>query len=253
MSDVRIQTGVKGLDEMLFGGVYAASSTAVNGPSGTGKTTLGLQFLVEGMKQEESGLLVSFEQFPEQLYRDALNFGWDLNDYQERGLLKVLFTSPSIFLEELEKERGIIDTFAVGGGRRVFIDPVTYFKYQNGESSFLRKTYNLLVNGLKRNQLTSFLTCETAKFFGDSGEIDEELAFVVDNIILLRYIEIESKVLNAIIVLKSRGSNRMKDIRRYDIGEGGIVTEKAFVGQEGLLTGIPRRSFTEKMSKEFEL
>lgn len=253
MSGEKIKTGIAGLDEMLYGGLVPGSASAINGASGTGKTTLGLQFLVTGMNMDEPGLLVSFEQFPEQIYRDAKNFGWDLQDYQKKGLLRVLFTSPPIFLDELEREKGIIDNFAFEGGRRVFIDPITYFRYEGESPAFLRKTYNLMTNGLKRAKLTSLLTCETSRFFGDSGEIDEELAFVVDNIILLRYVEIESRIHTAILVLKSRGSKRVKDIRRYDINDRGIEVEKVFTGREGILTGTPRRSFTEKILKEFEL
>lgn len=251
---MKLKTGIAGLDEMLSGGVYAASSTSINGPAGSGKTTLCLQFLASGVKNNEAGLYVTFEQFPEQLYRDAKNFGWDLEKWEKEGKIKVLFTSPEEFVVELEAQLGLIDKLVIENDiKRIVIDPVSYFRFLARDPNELRRTYYNLINGLKRAGLTSFLACETTRFFGNSGEIDEELAFVVDNIIILRYVEIESTIQHAIAVVKSRGSKRAKDIRQYNITEKGIEVTGTFKGQEGILTGIPRKSISEKVAREFEL
>ncbi len=250
----KVTTGIKELDKMLYDGVYEQSVTALNGASGTGKTTFGMQFIVGGIKKNEPGIIVSFEQFPEQLYRDASSFKWDFRKYEKEGKLKIVFTSPEVFQAELEKEKGLIDQYTLEiGAKRILIDPVTYFRYLAQDNGSLRITYNRLVNGIKRCGLTGFLTCELGQFYGDSGQIDEELAFVVDNIILLRYVEIESRIYTALTILKTRGSNRAKDIRRYEITPKGIEIQKIFEGREGLLTGTPRRTFAERLAKEFEL
>ncbi len=251
---MKLKTGINGLDEMFGGGVYECSSTSINGPAGSGKTTLSLQFLASGVQNNEAGLYVTFEQFPEQLYRDAKNFGWDLKKWEEEGKIKVLFTSPEEFVIELENQLGLIDKLVIEKEiKRIVIDPVSYFRFLTRDSNELRRTYYKLINGLKRAGLTSFLACETTRFFGNSGEIDEELAFVVDNIVILRYVEIESTIQHAIAIIKSRGSKRAKDIRQYDITEKGIKVFRTFKGQEGILTGIPRKSIAEKVAREFEL
>lgn len=251
---MKLKTGITGLEEMLNGGVYPVSSTSINGPAGSGKTTLCLQFLAGGVQNNEPGLYVTFEQFPEQLYRDAKNFGWDLEKWEKEGKIKVLFTSPEEFVIELETQLGLIDKLVMEKDiKRIVIDPVSYFRFLTRDPNELRKTYYKLINGLKRAGLTSFLACETTHFFGNSGEIDEELAFVVDNIIILRYVEIESTIQHAIAIVKSRGSQRAKDIRQYDISEKGIEISSTFKGREGILTGIPRKSVAEKVAREFEL
>lgn len=251
---MKLKTGISGLDEMLHGGVYEKSATSINGPAGSGKTTLCLQFLVGGVQNNEAGLYVTFEQFPEQLYRDAKNFGWDLEKWEKEGKVKVLFTSPEEFATELETQLGLIDQLVIEKNiKRIVIDPVSYFRFLVNNTNELRRTYYKLINGLKRAGLTSLLACETTRFFGSSGEIDEELAFVVDNIIILRYVEIESSIQHAIAIVKSRGSQRAKDIRQYDITDKGIVVTSTFKGQEGILTGIPRKSIAEKVAREFEL
>lgn len=74
----RVKTGIAQLDHMLGGGFLAGDAVLVMGGAGTGKTTLGLQYLVNGATEfGENGIYVTFEQMPDQLYRDAMNFGWD--------------------------------------------------------------------------------------------------------------------------------------------------------------------------------
>ncbi|MFN2166760.1 MAG: RAD55 family ATPase, partial [Anaerolineae bacterium] len=98
----RVRLGVSGLDQMLDGGLLSGSIALLQGAPGTGKTTLGMQFLNEGVAREEAGLLVTFEQFPHTLYRDALTHGWNLREYEQEGLLRVVFTSPQVFLSSLQ-------------------------------------------------------------------------------------------------------------------------------------------------------
>ena len=99
----RAPLGVSGLDKMLDGGLIAGSIALLQGAPGTGKTTLGMQFLYEGVTQhDEAGLLVTFEQFPHTLYRDALAHGWNLRELEQEGKLRVVFTSPQVFLSSLQ-------------------------------------------------------------------------------------------------------------------------------------------------------
>lgn len=249
----KLSTGIAGLDEMTHGGFYEGSTTLISGAPGTGKTTLGMQFIAAGIKRKEPGIVVTFEQFPEILYRDALNFGWNFKKYEERGLLKVIFTSPEVFKMELEKEMGLVDKLtAEMGARRILIDPVTYFEFAIEDSGKLRKAYNSLINGTKRAGLTSILTCEVPKLFGE--EKASPLFFIVDNIIDLKYVEIESQLRMALLVLKTRGSDRAKDIREFEITDKGIKIEEKFEGREGILTGSPRsvpaKAFVEAFGKK---
>ena len=80
----RVITGIPNLDEMLGGGFIPQSAILLRGAPGTGKTTFGLQYLLEGVRRGEAGLFISFEEFPQSLYRDAASLGWDLAEVEER-------------------------------------------------------------------------------------------------------------------------------------------------------------------------
>ncbi len=239
----RAQFGVTGLDEMLQGGLISGSMALLQGAPGTGKTTLGMQFLVEGVvRHNEAGLLITFEQFPHTLYRDALSHGWDLRSLEQEGALRVVFTSPQVFLTSLKSPVSpISNAIRDLGVKRAVIDSITHLGELTRDPIELRAQYNYLINGLRREGITALLLSEDSGpdfVRNDRGRI----AFVADSVILLRYVEIDSVMQRAVAVLKTRGSDHDKTIRRFEIKRGGIVVREAFEGRQGLLSGIPRRT-----------
>jgi circadian clock protein KaiC len=237
----RVKTGIVGLDEMLSGGLLEGSITLVRGAPGTGKTTFGMQFLYSGVTSEdERGLLVSFEEFPFSLHRDALSFGWDLRKLEKEEKLRLIFTSPRIFLSSLQSPASPLNrTIQEWDVRRVVLDSISHFTRVARDPIELREIYNNVINGLKREGITAILTSEDS---GASLSTEERgrLSFVVGNIILMRYVEIDSAMQRAILVLKTRGSDHAKEIRRFEFREGGIVMGTKFEGREALLSGSPR-------------
>jgi circadian clock protein KaiC len=239
----RAALGIPGLDKMLDGGLISGSIALVQGAPGTGKTTLAMQFLYHGVTQrDEAGLMVTFEQFPHTLYRDALAHGWNLRELEQAGKLRVVFTSPQVFLSSLQSPISPINSAIRDMEvKRAVVDSATQFRTLTQHPTELRTYYNHLINGLRREGITSLLVSEDsgADFVrGDRGR----LAFVVDSVILLRYVEIDSVMQRAVTVLKTRGSNHDKAIRRYEIRTGGLAVQEAFQGREGLLSGTPRRA-----------
>ncbi len=100
----RVKTGIPGLDEMLHGGLLPQTATLVEGAPGTGKTTLGMQFIYYGIVEyNEPGIILTFEQFPSQFYRDAANFGWDFRRLEEEGKLRIIMSSPEVSLHDLQR------------------------------------------------------------------------------------------------------------------------------------------------------
>ncbi len=238
----RTPIGVAGLDQMLDGGLISGSIAMVQGAPGTGKTTLGMQFLYYGATQEnEPGLLVTFEHFPHTLYRDALAHGWNLRELEQEGKLRVVFTSPQVFLTSLQSPISPISSAIRDMGvRRVVVDSVTHFQSLTRNPVELRAYYNHLINALRREGITALLLSEDSSpdfVRGDRGR----LAFVVDTVILLRYVEIDSVMQRAVAVLKTRGSNHDPFIRRFEVRPGGLVIYEAFTDRQGLLSGMPRR------------
>lgn len=249
----RVTTGIAGLDEMLGGGFLRETANLVEGAPGTGKTTLAMQFIYHGIMQaNEPGLIITFEEFPQQYYHDAAAFGWDFIDLEKKGLLKVVMTSPEVTRLDLESVGGMIESHVTEmGARRVVVDSVTHFARLTQDPVELRSLEYSFINALKRQGLTSLLTRESTALLGESTE-DTSLNFVVDSYLILRYVEIESTIRKALLVLKMRGSDHAKDIRQYEITPHGIEVQSKFEGHEGILSGSPRRmaaSFVEAFVK----
>jgi len=238
----RVKSGIPGLDEMLGGGFLPETANLIEGAPGTGKTTLGMQFIYNGItKYNEPGLIITFEEFPKQYYYDAAAFGWDFMDLEKKGLLKIVMTSPEVSKLGVAHVGGIISQYIQQmGAKRVVVDSMTHFARLTQDPLELRSLEFDFINALKRERLTCLLTKESPVLLGESTE-DSGLGFVVDSYLVLRYVEIESAIRKALFVLKMRGSNHAKDIRQYDMLDHGIEVQSRFEGQEGLLSGSPRR------------
>ncbi|MFQ6099934.1 MAG: RAD55 family ATPase [Anaerolineae bacterium] len=239
----RVKAGVPGLDEMLWGGFLPQTANLVEGAPGTGKTTLGMQFIYHGIVAcGEPGLILTFEQFPQQYYSDAASFGWDFRQMEREGKLRVMMTSPEVSKVDLQQVGGRIERLVQEiGAKRILIDSLSHFERLSEDSARLRSIAYGFINALKREGLTAVLTRESGALLGEAEGTDDAFAFLVDSYILLRYVEIESAVRKAILVLKMRGSNHDKGIRQFEITPRGIEVRAPFEGREGIMSGSPRR------------
>jgi circadian clock protein KaiC len=237
----RVRTGVTGLDEMLHGGFIAGSAVLIEGAAGAGKTTLGLQFLYTGIVEEgEPGLLITFEEFPSLLLRDAQTHGWDLHALEETNKLRILFTSPSILLSSLQSaDSSLNHTILRWGIQRVVLDSVDHFQRISQDPVTLREIYATLLNALKREEITALLTREVNGTRLRPQR--DKLAYVVDAILMMQYVEVNSAIERALLILKTRGSAHAQGIHKYEIRQGGIAVTERFEGLQGLLTGMPSR------------
>ncbi|MBN1286742.1 MAG: ATPase [Anaerolineae bacterium] len=249
----RVKTGIGGLDEMLGGGFLPRTANLVEGAPGTGKSTLGMQFIYNGIVQyNQPGLILTFEEFPEQYYRDAQSFGWDFEKLEAANKLRIIMTSPEVTERDLQQVNGHMEQFADQvGARRVLIDSLSHFERLTDNPVELRSMVYGLINALKRMGFTAVLTRESATLLGEGTGADQGLAFVVDSYTLLRYVEIESAVHKALLVLKMRGSEHDKTIREYEINEQGMEVRARFENQEGIFTGTPRQRMRDAFAQAF--
>ena len=235
----RVRTGVRGLDDVLCGGFIEGAAVLLQGAPGTGKTTLGLQYLHTGIVQEdEPGLLVTFEEFPYSLYRDAQTHGWDLRALEEANKLRIIFTSPQILLSSLQSPTSPLNrTIVEWNVRRVVLDSITHLMRVTQDPHELRNVYNSVINAFKRESITSLLLSESSSrsLYSDKGR----LAYIVDAILMMRYVEVDSAMQRALLVLKMRGSQHSKSIYRFGIEQEGIVVKEQFQNLHGVLTGMP--------------
>lgn len=197
----RLSTGVEGLDSVLGGGLFPASATLVRGAPGTGKTTLGIQFLCEGARRGEGGAYFTFEEFPEQIYRDARALGFDLQALEQAGKLQVITLDPGAFLDEAIRPGGLLEELKREIGlRRVVVDSVTLLELALAEKGG-RRTLYLLRNALHRMGATSLLVEEGAPAEGPSAA-----EYMVDTVLHLTYDDFEVNRLRHLEVRKHRGS-----------------------------------------------
>ena len=248
---IRIPTGISGLDEMCGSGLLRGTSTLISGGSGTGKTLLGMQFIIEGAKNGEPGIIVSFEEDEGQLKVNAESIGHELGKYIESGMIKVLHTSSS----ELDANahtlqlRSIIEEI---GAKRVLIDGIYGFQPALETSIELREHIHLLADFLKSRNITTIFTNEQTDLSGKLTIAGNGTSYVMDSIIMLRYVEISSEMRKAISVLKMRGSKHDKEIREFEIGDNGIEVKLPFSDYSGIMSGTPTKTPGEAFVEAFK-
>jgi circadian clock protein KaiC len=239
----RVRTGIVELDKMLCGGFMEGDAAMVAGTLGTGKSTLGLQYLVNGAtKFRENGIFVTFEQMPKQIYRDAAAFGWNLRKLERENKFKLVCTTPDLLLAGNKGEHLLDETIRQLKPRRIVIDSLSHLAMYVEEKNLRREIYRLL-NYLKSKGLTSLSTWELPQIFSQEISLSEVgVSFLADCILVLRLVEIESSMRKALIVLKMRGSAHDQAVRDFQITSRGIKVAKPFSGFQGVVTGVPRKS-----------
>ncbi len=251
IAERRISTGISGLDDMFSGGILQGTATLVAGGAGVGKSLVGLHFIIQGIQQGEPGVLVTFQETPDQLSTIAKGFGWDLPSLSKAGHLKILYSSP-VELSIDEHAMLIKSTIQEVGAKRVVIDSLMDIEIATLDKVRYKDYIYSLVNFFKSEGITSVLTNEIPELFGSVKLTSQGISFISDNVILLRYVELESSITRAISILKARGSEHDKAVREFKITSDGITIMDKFEGQEGVLSGKPTRSgkvFAELLDK----
>ncbi|MES3037357.1 MAG: ATPase domain-containing protein [Bdellovibrionota bacterium] len=219
-SNTRSTVGIPVLDSMLGGGIYDGSVTLMVGISGTGKTVAGMQFLMEGIKLGKKALLVTLDEHTDQILRNATSLGIDLQAARDKGDLIVLFDSP-LELDIDEHFYRIQEIVEKNNIERVVIDSLAAY-----ESSQLEESYDFtiaLAAYFKQNLIAAMFNFECPELLGVSQISDKlKASAIVDNIVLLNYVEISTLLRRAITVPKARGSKPDQRTREYVIQQGGI-------------------------------
>jgi circadian clock protein KaiC len=237
----RIRSGIPGLDELMGGGISAGEASVVVGPSGVGKTIFGLRFVHEGLAQDERCLYVTFQDTPEQLVKMAAAFGWDLDPARDgRQLLVHHVPIGNLDLDMLAS--GIRGALADGNIRRVVIDSLAEMAYAARESERF-PAYARSLTGLIRAAGASLVITSETTTLGPSPEPVSGVMFLFHNVILMRYIELNSASGRALNIVKMRNSNHNKAVYQFDIGDDGMAIGSKLEGVSGVLGWSALRAF----------
>jgi circadian clock protein KaiC len=239
-----VSVGVPDLDKMLGGGIYEGDSLLVAGPSGTGKSALATQFIAEGLRQGEAGIMAIFEERPEGYTQRASLFGLHLKTAEQKGTLEILYLRPlDLSVDETMQE--ILDAIKRVGAKRLVIDSLVGFEMAlaPGFRTDFRESLYRMIGGLTGAGVTILSTVEVEDSFTAMPFSHYVISFLTDDIIRLRYAEIDGQLRKLMVVIKKRGGNHSKDIREYVITDKGVVViHPRRTDYNGLTTGIPEQT-----------
>ncbi|MEO6660289.1 MAG: ATPase domain-containing protein [Burkholderiaceae bacterium] len=232
----RLRMGVPGLDAMLGGGLPKSYSLLVAGPSGSGKSVLAAAFLAEGARNGETGVIAAFEQHPN---RSRNRIVADLIAAGKVGLVENRAADLSIdevvymLMREIQRL----------GATRVVIDSLSGFELALAPTfrEDFRESLSNLVTALAGVGVTVLMTSELEDRYTDLRFSPYGTAFMTDAIIVQRYIEVDSRLLRVMAVVKVRASAHSDQLREFSIDSDGIQIGQMLAGQEGLLGGRPTR------------
>lgn len=232
----RLQMGIPGLDDMMGGGLPQGYSLLVAGPSGSGKSLLAAAFLIEGARCGETGVIAAFEQRSRQSRGHAL---CSLIDSDRVGVVDT--RAPDLSVDEMAML--LIDEIRRLGASRVVIDSLSGFELALAPTfrDDFRESLSRLVSALASSGATVLMTSELEDRYTDLRFSPYGTAFLTDAIIVHRYVEMNSRLLRAMAVVKVRASAHSNELRMFTIDDDGIRIGATLSGHAGLLSGRPAR------------
>ena len=233
-ADKRLSMGVPGLDEMMGGGLPVGYSLLLVGPSGSGKTVLSTEFLLEGVRLGEPGVIAAFEKSPNQLLSKKLS------DLVKTGQVGIIDTH-ALDLSIDETLYDLITMIQKMKARRIVIDSLSGFELALAPEfrEDYRESLYRMISVLTSMGVTILMTAELEDRYTDLRFSSYGNAFLADAIILQRYTELDGQFKRVMSVVKVRGSEHSKDIRLFDISEDAIVLGEPLFQYHGILSGRP--------------
>ncbi len=218
-----VLTGIDGLDELLGGGVPRGHTVTVLGSFGTGKTTFGIQFLVQGLINREKGIFISLEEDPDSIVASAAGFGWDLATPLKEKRLAIVKLEPADARTTVMKVRSELPKFIKDfGADRVVVDSVSLLNMMFPDEVERRARLFALSQQIKTTGATALFTAET-KDDNPRASRDGLVEYISDGVISLQSREKESgDVQLAMQVMKMRRLKHSRAVKPYTIDDDGL-------------------------------
>lgn len=236
----RLSTGVPGLDEMIGGGVVAGDAVMLTGPAGSGKSTVATQFIAEGLRRGETGVIAVFEEYPEDYLARADVRNPEIGKMIRGGKLELIYLRP-LDLSVDEALAAILEAVVRLKATRIVIDSLSGFEVALAPTfrEDFRESLYRLVGTLTATGVTVFMTAEVPEGFAEVRFTSEKVSFITDEIIVQRYVEIEGELLRVMAVIKVRGSDHSHEFRTYEITGNGVEVGGPLKQYDGIITGVP--------------
>ncbi len=219
----RIESGIKGLDDLLNGGIPYGHTVAVIGPFGSGKTTMAMQFIYHGLINNEKCVYISLEEDRDSIIKTAKEFSWNFDDYIDKNLLLVKLDPEDAKSTMTRVENDLTQEISDFGAKRVVLDSATLLTMMFQEEHEKRKILFLMSNAVKKAGATSIFTGES-KPENPMVSRDGLLEYVADGVILLNQIPLKEKYELRLVlqILKMRRTSHSRKMHPFYIGEKGI-------------------------------
>ncbi|WP_354044399.1 ATPase domain-containing protein [Devosia sp. UYZn731] len=237
MQNYRLTSGVEGLDQLLNGGLPAGSVTLLFGPSGSGKTSLGIDFL-SASSSDEPGMHFGFYETPDRLLLKADALGLNLRDLHAAGDVHI-FWSPLTenLIDKLAAE--LLHNVRRLGIKRLFVDALAGFERASTYKPRMVEFFAALTNELRAIGVTTIATWEMKDFSGPSVSAPgSEISSILDNLIMLRQVELDSRLERILAVLKVRDGHFDPRLYEVDFGNHGLKITLPLRPVDGATTGI---------------
>ncbi|MGH7765135.1 MAG: RAD55 family ATPase [Candidatus Dormibacteraceae bacterium] len=219
LSEKRVETGIAALDELLGDGRYlAGASTLVAGPSGIGKTLMGLHFLFHGAEHGEPGILATFQENQVQIDRIAKSFGWSLRD---TGVHILSRSVVDMYIDEWVYE--LLDLMETTGARRIVIDSLPDVMSTAADPTRFREWMFSFCQRCTRAGISLMMVVEVPELFELRKISEHGLSHLTDNVVLLQYVQEGPELARALTILKTRAMHHRPVVHRFEITDQGFV------------------------------
>jgi circadian clock protein KaiC len=236
-----ISTGVPGVDDLLGGGTLRGNVLMVAGPSGSGKTMLATQFIAEGVKRGEPGVIALFEETPPKYAQQAKGFGFDMQNAINEGKVELVYLRPlDLSVDEtLYAIQVAVDRVKA---RRVVIDSLTGLEIALAPpfKEDVRESLYRMLGALTGAGISVMMTIEITESYTELRFSPHAVSFMTHDIVLQRYVEIDGELKTVMTVIKTRGRGHKRELRCYEITDRGLTMGDVIRGYEGVITAVPR-------------
>jgi len=231
----RVVTGIPGLDDILHGGIPKRNVVLLSGGPGTGKSIFGQQYLYNGLKLGEPGVLVVLEEHPVQVRVSMSQFGWNVRPYEEKGMFAIVDAFTAGIGEAAKRERYVVrapDDFQslvdvlreairdVGAVRAVIDSVTTLYITKPAMARGMVLQLKKILSGMRCTSILVSQVSVTERGFGGPG-----VEHAADGIIRLDLDEVDGELRRSIIVWKMRGTSHSMRRHPFEITDKGMIVK----------------------------